>query len=159
MRRPHLTAVVCLGGVRLGYFAHGFWPRGFFSSDFEGDDGDGREKDGDNPESDGDHILMERRTWLFDEVLGTWNEFALGDPEMVVDRRALEHPEFLSLLVAVLGIHDLHDDREALHEEDSTEDWQEQLLVDDDRCDGDDTADGKRSGVAHEHLGRVEVIH
>lgn len=77
--------------------------------------------------------------------------------EVVVDRCALEdtllHTSPLSYLVIV----NLHHHAEAFYEENTAEDRQHQLLVDDDgAC--DDTADGQRTRIAHEYLGRVGVV-
>ena len=75
-----------------------------------------------------------------------------------MDRRALEDALLDAPALAQLVVVNLHHHAEALYEEDTAEDRQHQLLVDDDGTHGDDTADGQRTRVAHEHLGRVGVV-
>ena len=46
----------------------------------------------------------------------------------------------------------LDDDGDALHQEDTTEEGDEQLLMDDHGADADDAADGEAAGVTEEDL-------
>lgn len=60
-----------------------------------------------------------------------------GSTVMVVDWGAFPHALMHAFFLTCPEICSLDDDREALHQEDSAHDWQQQLLMDDDcrHCD------------------------
>ena len=60
-----------------------------------------------------------------------------------MDRSALEDALLDALALTQLVVINLHHYAEAFYEEDTAEDRQHQLLVDDDGTHGDDTADGQ----------------
>ena len=85
---------------------------------------------------------MEGIVWLLEQVLAVWVELAVLRAEVVVDWGALEDALLHAMALAQLVVVHLHDDTEALHEEDTAKDRQHQLLVDDDGTHGDDATDG-----------------
>ena len=95
---------------------------------------------------------------LLPQILAVWIQLAVLCTEVVVDRRALKDALLDASALTQLVVIYLHHHAEALYEEDSAEDRQHQLLVDDDGAHGDDTADGERTGIAHEHLRRVGIV-
>ena len=101
---------------------------------------------------------MEAVARLLPQILAVRIQLTVLCAEVVVDRCALEdtllHTSPLSYLVIV----NLHHHAEAFYEENTAEDRQHQLLVDDDGTYCDDTADGQRTRIAHEYLGRVGVV-
>ena len=101
---------------------------------------------------------MEAVARLLPQVLAVRIQLTVLSAEVVVDRCALEdtllHTSPLTYLVIVY----LHHHAEAFNEEDTAEDRQHQLLVDDDGTYRDDTADGQRTRIAHEYLGRLGVV-
>ena len=130
-------------------------------SNLQGDDGECGEDDGDNPEAHGDLGLMQQRVGAchLDAASGVHLlHLRHGGAEVVMDGGALEETLLHALLLAPLVVEALDDDREALHEEDTTEDGDEQLLADDDGTHGDDATDGEAAGVAHEDLGGKGVV-
>ena len=52
----------------------------------------------------------------------------------------------------------LNDDTQALHEEDAAQDGQQQFFMNDDSTHANDSANGERSRVAHENLGREGIV-
>ena len=91
-------------------------------------------------------------------VVGRRVELRVETAEIVVDRCGTENTDTLTLPLHQLEPLRLNDDTQALNEEDATEKGQQQLLMDDDRTDTDDAANGQRSRVAHEHLSGIGVI-
>ena len=73
-------------------------------------------------------------------------------------RGSPEYTDTLALLLLDLEPRGLNDDAEALHEEDTAQDRQQQFLVDDHGTDTNDAADGQGTCVSHEDLGREGVI-
>src|SRR5438132_3137354 len=73
--------------------------------------------------------------------------------EVVMDRR---HQEDAS--PEVLERHDLHDDRQRLDRKDPADEQQQEDCLREDRHRRQRTADGHRTGVAHDHLGRKGVV-
>ena len=94
-----------------------------------------RKNDGDDPEAN-DH----RRFLPADQF------------EMMMQRRHGENP-----FARQLEAGDLNNDRERFHDENAADEDQQQFLFTTDGNHGDETADGQRTGVAHEHLGRVRI--
>ncbi len=127
-------------------------------SNLQCDDGQCRQDDGYNPEADGNLRFVVAVARLLPQVLALRVQLAVLCAEVVVDRRALKDALLDAPALAQLVVVNLHHHAEALYEEDTAEDRQHQLLVDDDGTHGDDTADGQRTRVAHEHLGRVGVV-
>ena len=72
--------------------------------------------------------------------------------ERIVDRGRTEHSHSLAFPLLYLEPLCLDNHAEVLYEEDAAKDRQQQLLVDDDGADTDDTADGQRTCVSHEDL-------
>ena len=79
----------------------------------------------------------------FEDIGACGVELRVELAEIVVDRCCPEHPHALALAPLDFKPLGLNDDAEALHEEDTTEDGQQQFLVDDDGTDADDAADGQ----------------
>ena len=80
-----------------------------------------------------------------------------GRAEMVMQRRAFPDTYMTAFLLVVLINLRLENDADALHEEDTTEHGNHQLLVNDHRANTDDSADSQAAGVAEEDLRREAV--
>ena len=93
---------------------------------------------------------MEAVARLLPQVLAVRIQLAVLCAEVVVDRCALEDTLLHTSPLTNLVIVNLHHHAEAFNEEDTAEDRQHQLLVDDDGTYRDDTADGQRTRIAHE---------
>ena len=84
--------------------------------------------------------------WPTFEDIGTGGiQLRVELAEIVMDRRCPEHTHALALALLDLKPLGLYDHAEAFDEEDTTEDGQQQLLVDDDGTDADNTADSQRT--------------
>ena len=94
---------------------------------------------------------------LLPQILAVWIQLAVLCAEVVVDRRALEDALLDASALTQLVVIYLHHHAEALYEEDSAEDRQHQLLVDNDGAHGNDSADGERTGIAHENACRIHI--
>ena len=63
--------------------------------------------------------------------------------EIIVDWRSTEHTDTLPLPLHPLEPLCLDDNAQALHKEDTTEDWQQQFLVNNNSTDADDATNGQ----------------
>ena len=75
-----------------------------------------------------------------------------------MDRCGTEYTHPPALLFLNLKPLCLYDYTQAFHEEDATEDGEQQLLMDDDGTYTDDTSDGQRPRITHEHLSRESIV-
>ena len=79
------------------------------------------------------------RSGTLDEIVAVRIQLFFRHAEVVVDRRPFEDTLFHATPLANLVVPHLHNHGEALYEEDATENGEQQLLVDDDGADTDDT--------------------
>ena len=77
--------------------------------------------------------------------------------EMVMERSALPDTDMLTAFLVELVHLRLYDDTDTLHEEDTAEEGDHELLMDDHGTDTDDTANGEAAGVTEEDLGREAI--
>lgn len=129
------------------------------SSHLQCDDGQGGQNDTCYPEAYGDFRLVELVFGpALQDVAARGIKLGVELPEIVMDGRSPEYAHALSLALHVLEVGGLYDDAQALHQEYATQDGEQQFLVYDDGPDTYDAADGQRSRVSHEHLGRIGIV-
>ena len=78
----------------------------------------------------------------FQDVSAGGVELRVQTTEIVVDRCGAEHTDALALTLLYLKPLCLDNDAQTLDEEDTAEDWQHQLLMDDQGTDTNDSANG-----------------
>ncbi len=78
--------------------------------------------------------------------------------ESVVNRRGTEQSYGAALALGVFEVEALQNDTQALDKENAAENGEQQLLVDDDGTHADDAANGQRTRIAHEDLGRERIV-
>ena len=98
-------------------------------------------------------VVIQNLVVIFDSSQLSW-QYA----ERIMYRSPLEQAELLAALVTVFRHLHLKHHGDALHEEDEAEDRYEQLLMYDNRRDGYDSADRKRTCIAHEYLCRIGIV-
>lgn len=77
--------------------------------------------------------------------------------EMIVERCTFEYADTIAATLAELINLCLQDNGNTLHQENTAQDWNKQLLVDNHGTNADDTADSQTAGVTHENLCREAV--
>ena len=75
-----------------------------------------------------------------------------------MNRCGSEHAYSLALTLLDFEPLGLYDHAQTLYEEDAAENREQQFFMDDDGTYTNDTTDGQRACVAHEHLGREGII-